>query len=122
MTPQNPDSFVRRSPTRTEDSRAVAEVTLADVKTGTSNTPQSNIDKQTWDAMDALADEVALIFTNGQPFEILNAAEGKTIAMPGNATSAISADGHYVYFFSDANNLVAGDSGTAAAPIFAHAQ
>src|SRR5262249_43147863 len=58
MTPQNPDSFIRLSPTRTEDSRAIAEVTLADVKTGTSNTAQSNIDKQTWDAMDALADEV----------------------------------------------------------------
>src|SRR5262249_9211964 len=88
MTPQNPDSFIRLSPTRTEDSRAIAEVTLADVKTGTSNTAQSNIDKQTWDAMDALADEVALIFANGQPFEILNAAEGKTIAMPGSATAA----------------------------------
>src|SRR5262249_58056588 len=49
---------------------------------------QANIDKQTWDAMDALADEVALIFANGQPFEILNAAEGKTIAMPGSATAA----------------------------------
>ncbi|HJZ95744.1 MAG TPA: hypothetical protein VKE70_04515, partial [Candidatus Solibacter sp.] len=47
MTPQNPDSFIRLSPTRTEDSRAIAEVTLADVKTGTSNTAQSNIDKQT---------------------------------------------------------------------------
>jgi choline dehydrogenase-like flavoprotein len=88
MTPQNPDSFVRPSPTKTEDSRAIAEVTLADVKTGTSNTAQSNIDKQTWDAMDALADEVALIFANGQPFEILMTKEGKTVPMAAGAKAA----------------------------------
>jgi len=62
MTPQNPDSFIRLSPTKTEDFRSIAESELADVKAGTSSTAQSNIDKQTWDAMDALADEVALIF------------------------------------------------------------
>src|SRR5579864_9164699 len=88
MTPQNPDSFIRLSSTKTEDSRAIAEVSLADVKSGTSNTPQSNVDKQTWDAMDALADEVALIFANGEPFEILMAKEGKTIPMPAGATTA----------------------------------
>jgi choline dehydrogenase-like flavoprotein len=88
MTPQNPDSFVRLSPSRTEDGRAVAEVTLADIKTGTSNTAQSNVDKLTWNAMDALADEVALIFANGQPFEILGTKEGKTVPMPAGATVA----------------------------------
>ena len=88
MTPQNPDSFIRLSPTKTEDSRALAEVSLADVKTGTSNTPQSNIDKQTWDAMDALADEVALIFAAGQPFEILGVKEGKTVPMPAGTTAS----------------------------------
>src|SRR5258708_13025632 len=88
MTPQNPDSFVRLSPTKTEDSRSIAEVTLADIKSGTSNTAESNIDKQTWDAMDALADEVALIFAHGHPFEILQTAEGKTVPMPGNSTLA----------------------------------
>src|SRR5216683_3689387 len=88
MTPQNADSFIRLSPTKTEDSRAIAEVTLADVKTGTSNTTQSNVDKQTWDAMDALADEVALIFANRQPFEILMTKEGKTVSMPAGATAA----------------------------------
>ena len=88
MTPQNPDSFVRLSPTRTEDGRAVAEVSLADVKTGTSNTPQSNIDKQIWDAMDALADEVALVFANGQPFEILMASNGATIPVGAGANTA----------------------------------
>ena len=87
MTPQNPDSFVRLSPTRTENSRPTAEVTLADVKTRTSNTAQSNVDKQTWDAMDALADEVALILANGQPFEILG-AKGGSVPMPAGATVA----------------------------------
>jgi len=88
MTPQNPDSFVRLSPTKTEDSRAIAEVSLADVKTGTSTTAQSNVDKLTWDAMDALADEVAIIFANGKPFEILGTREGKTVPMPAGATAA----------------------------------
>ncbi|HEU5237900.1 MAG TPA: family 16 glycoside hydrolase, partial [Pyrinomonadaceae bacterium] len=88
MTPQNPDSFVRLSPTRTENSRPIAEVSLADVRTGTSNTSQSNIDKLTWDAMDALADEVALVFANGKPFEILSAKEGKTVPIPAGATAA----------------------------------
>jgi choline dehydrogenase-like flavoprotein len=88
MTPQNQDSFVRLSPNKAEDSRPVAEVTIADVKTGTSNTAQSNIDKQTWDAMDALADEVALIFAHGQPFEILMTSEGKTVPMPAGTKAA----------------------------------
>jgi 3-keto-disaccharide hydrolase/GMC oxidoreductase len=87
MTPHNPDSFIRLSPTKTEDSRAIAEVSLADVKNGTSSTAESNIDKLTWNAMDALADEVALIFANGQPFEILSTREGKTVPMPGNSTA-----------------------------------
>ena len=87
MTPQNPDSFVRLSPTKTEYSRAIAEVTLADVKSGTSNTAESNIDKLTWEAMDALADNVSLIFANGQPFDIIT-KDFKTIPMPAGATAA----------------------------------
>jgi choline dehydrogenase-like flavoprotein len=88
MTPQNLDSFIRLSPTKTENLRPIAEVTLADVKTGTSNTSQSNIDKLTWDAMDAFADEVALIFANSKSFEILGTKEGKTVQMPAGATVA----------------------------------
>src|SRR5947209_20550869 len=88
MTPHNPDSFIRLSPTKTENNRSVAEVSLADIKTGSSTTAESNIDKQTWDAMDNLADEIALVFANGESFEILAASGGKTIPMPGNATVA----------------------------------
>jgi len=112
MTPQNPDSFVRPSPTKTEDSRVIAEVTLADVKTGTSNTAQSNIDKQTWDAMDALADEVALIFANGQPFEILMAKEGKTVPMSAGAKVADLRAAHPYPDRRDAEGSTHHDAGT----------
>src|SRR6266852_2704770 len=112
MTPQNPDSFVRLSTTKTEDSRAIAEVTLADVKTGTSNTAQSNVDKQTWDAMDALADEVALIFANGQPFEILMTKEGKTVPMAAGATAADLRAAHPYANRRDAEGSTHHDAGT----------
>ncbi len=112
MTPQNPDSFVRLSTTKTEDSRAIAEVTLADVKTGTSNTAQSNVDKQTWDAMDALADEVALIFANGQPFEILMTKEGKTVPMAAGATAADLRAVHPYANRRDAEGSTHHDAGT----------
>jgi len=112
MTPQNPDSFVRLSPTKTENSRPIAEVTLADVKTGTSTTPQSNMDKQTWDAMDALADEVALIFANGQPFEILMTQEGKTVPIAAGASAADLRAAHPYANRRDAEGTTHHDAGT----------
>ncbi|HYR89518.1 MAG TPA: family 16 glycoside hydrolase [Terriglobia bacterium] len=112
MTPQNPDSFIRLSPTKTENFRSVAEVTLADVKTGTSNTPESNVDKQTWDAMDALADEVALIFANGHPFEILLTKEGKTVPMPAGSTVANMKTQHPYPDRRDAEGSTHHDAGT----------
>jgi choline dehydrogenase-like flavoprotein len=112
MTPQNPDSFVRLSPTKTEDFRPLAEVTLADVKTGTSNTAQSNVDKQTWDAMDALADEVALIFANSQPFEILLTKEGKTVPMAAGASAADLRTAHPYGNRRDAEGSTHHDAGT----------
>src|SRR5262249_22416983 len=112
MTAQNPDSFIRLSPTKTDNSRSAAEVTLADVKTGTSNTPQSNIDKLTWDAMDALADEVALIFANGQPFEILLTKEGKTVPMLAGATVSDMKAAHPYPDRRDAEGSTHHDAGT----------
>ena len=88
MSPQNPDSFIRLSGLRTEDGRPVAEVTLADVKFGSSTTPESRIDQQVWEAMDTLADEVALVFANNQPFEVLGAKGGRTLSLGANATIA----------------------------------
>jgi choline dehydrogenase-like flavoprotein len=112
MTPQNPDSFIRLSPVKTEDSRSIAEVSLADIKTGTSSTAQSNVDKQTWDAMDALAEEVALIFANGQAFEILNAREGKTIPMPAGSSAADIKAAHPYGDRRDAEGTTHHDAGT----------
>jgi len=87
MSTHNPDSFVRLSPTVTDFGRPSAEVTMADVRDGSSTTPQSQIDKQVWDAMDALADQVAAVFANKLPFDIL-ANDGTTINMPANTTAA----------------------------------
>ncbi len=87
MSTHNPDSFVRLSATATDFGRPAAEVTMADVRDGTSTTPQSQIDKQVWDAMDALADQVAAAFANKQPFDIL-ANDGTTINMPANTMAA----------------------------------
>ena len=87
MSTHNPDSFVRLSPTLTDFGRPAAEVTMADVRGGSSTTPQSQSDKQVWDAMDALADQVAAAFANKLPFEIL-ANDGTTINMPANTTAA----------------------------------
>ena len=87
MSTHNPDSFVRLSPTLTDFGRPAAEVTMADVRDGSSTTPQSQIDKQVWDAMDALADQVAVAFANKLPFDIL-ANDGTTINMPANTTAA----------------------------------
>jgi len=94
MTPQNPDSFVRLSPTNTEDGRLLAEVSLADVRDGTSPTAQSQIDKQIWAAMDDLADQIALIFANRQAFEVLNTKMGKSVRLPANATVQDLKDAH----------------------------
>ncbi len=112
MTPQNSDSFVRLSPTKTENSRAIAEVTLADVKSGTSNTAQSNVDKLTWDAMDALADEIALVFANGQPFEILMTQGGKRVPMAAGATAVDVRAAHPYANRRDAEGTTHHDAGT----------
>ncbi len=83
----NPDSFIRLSSTVTDFGRPAAEVTMADVRDGSSTTPQSEIDKKVWDAMDALADQVAVAFANKQAFDVL-ANDGTTINMPANTAAA----------------------------------
>ena len=82
MTTHNPDSFIRLSPGATDFGRPAAEVTMADVRGGSSVTPQSEIDKQVWDAMDALSDDVAIAFAGGGPFEILAAALSRCLRTP----------------------------------------
>ncbi len=87
MATHNPDSFIRLSSTVTDFGRPAAEVTMADVREGSSTTPQSEIDKKVWDAMDALADQVAVAFANKQAFDVL-ANDGTTINMPANTAAA----------------------------------
>jgi 3-keto-disaccharide hydrolase/GMC oxidoreductase len=86
MATHNPDSFIRLSPTMTDFNRPAAEVTIADVRDGSSTTPQSEVDKQVWDAMDALSDQAAVAFANKQAFEVL-ANDGTTINMGVNTTA-----------------------------------
>jgi len=86
MTTHNLDSFIRLSSTTTDFGRPAAEVTMADVRGGSSTTPQSETDKKVWDAMDALADQVAVAFANKQAFDVL-ANDGTTINMPNNTTA-----------------------------------
>jgi len=86
MTTHNPDSFIRLSSPMTDFGRPAAEVTMADVRDGSSTTPQSEIDKKVWNAMDALADQVAVAFANKQAFDVV-ANDGTTINMPANTTA-----------------------------------
>ena len=90
MCPHNPDSFVdlAKTPTDWENGRPRAFVDIGDSRQPTGGSPQTQADRVLWDKMDAFTDEVALIFANGQPFEILGAAGGATIAVPAGATPA----------------------------------
>jgi len=74
MTPRNPDSFVSLSAVDQDFGRAKAVVSLGNSKATVQQfpgSPQTNNDRATWDEMDAVSDKIALIFANGEPFEIL---------------------------------------------------
>jgi hypothetical protein len=77
MTPHNPDSFISLSPTDTDFDRLKAVVTLGNSKAKPQDFPgsaQTNNDRDTWNAMDAVSDKIALIFAGAEPFEILASA------------------------------------------------
>jgi choline dehydrogenase-like flavoprotein len=88
MTPQNPDSFVdlAKTPTDWENGRPRAFVDIGDSRQPAGGSPQTQADRDIWEAMDDLTDHVALIFANGEPFEIL--AGGRTIPVPKGASAA----------------------------------
>lgn len=74
MTPRNPDSFVDLSPIETDFNRPKAVVHLGNAKASPQDFPgsaQTQNDRATWNAMDAVADRIALIFAGTQPFDIL---------------------------------------------------
>lgn len=94
MAPRNPDSQVRLAQFDTDFGRPAAYVEVGDA-TGTSTaSPQTEVDRKVWAAMDRFTDQVALFFTNGQPFEILGKAGELTIPVPAGA----SADDLALYF------------------------
>jgi Domain of Unknown Function (DUF1080)/GMC oxidoreductase len=74
MTPHNPDSFIDLSATETDFGRPKAVVSLGNSKANAQQFPgsaETNADRATWDEMDAVSDQIALIFAGDEPFEIL---------------------------------------------------
>jgi hypothetical protein len=77
MTPRNPDSFVELSTIETDFQRPKAVVHLGNAKASPQDFPgstQTQNDRATWDAMDAVSDKIALIFAGNEPFDILASA------------------------------------------------
>jgi hypothetical protein len=74
MTPRNPDSFVDLSALENDFGRPKAVAHLGNAKATPQDFPgsaETNNDRATWDAMDAVSDKIALIFAGAAPFEIL---------------------------------------------------
>lgn len=74
MSSHNPDSFVDLSTLETEFDRPKAVVHLGNAKAHPAEFPgsaETNVDRTTWNEMDAIADKIALIFAGNEPFEIL---------------------------------------------------
>ncbi len=77
MTPRNPDSFIDLSTSETDFGRPKAVVHLGNAKATPQEFPgsaQTQNDRTTWDAMDAVSDKIALIFAGNKPFDILASA------------------------------------------------
>jgi hypothetical protein len=77
MVARNPDSFIDLSATEKDFDRPKAVVTLGNAKASVQDFPgsvETNVDRDTWDAMDAVSDKIALIFAGDEPFEILASA------------------------------------------------
>jgi hypothetical protein len=84
MTPRNPDSFVDLSTLETDFNRPKAVVHLGNAKASAQDFPgsaQTQNDRTTWDALDAVSDKIALIFAGNEPFDILPNANA-TISVP----------------------------------------
>ncbi|QYN33658.1 DUF1080 domain-containing protein [Pseudonocardia sp. DSM 110487] len=89
MAPMNPDSFVdlAKTPSDWENGRPRAFVDIGDARQPAGGSAQTGADRLLWGAMDRFTDEVAVIFTNGEPFEIL-LQSGRTIPVPAGAAPA----------------------------------
>jgi len=94
MTPRNPDSFVDLSSVETDFNRPKAVVHLGNAKA----TPQEFLgsaetqnDRTTWDAMDAVSDKIALIFAGNAAFDILPNANTTILVPTGTRAQRLAA-------------------------------
>jgi hypothetical protein len=88
MTPRNPDSFVDLSTSELDFDRPKAVVHLGNAKARPQDFPgstETQNDRATWAAMDAVADKIALIFAGAEPFDIL-AGPNRTIPVAAGTT------------------------------------
>ena len=84
MTPHNPDSFIDLSTLETDFDRPKAVVHLGNSRAKPQDfagSTQTNVDRATWQFMDAVSDKIALIFAGDEPFDIL-ANANRTIPVP----------------------------------------
>jgi hypothetical protein len=91
MTPGNPDSRIElaTTPSDSDFGRPKAYVTLGNAAKPSAGASQQTLnDSLLWTAMDNTSDEIAVLFANKMPFEILGAPGGRTIAILANATAA----------------------------------
>jgi hypothetical protein len=91
MSPNNPDSRIElaMTPSDADFSRPKAYVTLGNAANpGAGASQETKNDSLLWEAMDTTSDDIALLFANSMPFEILGAPGGRNVAIPANATAA----------------------------------
>ncbi len=90
MTPMNPDSRVglAQTPGDIDFGRPAAYAVIGNALAPTGGSPQTQADRDLWEAMDAFANQVALIFANGKSFEILTNRLGMIVTVPAGATAA----------------------------------
>lgn len=84
MTPRNPDSFIDLSTTDFDFERPKAVVHLGNAKASPQQFPgsaETQNDRTTWAAMDAVSDKIALIFAGNEPFDVL-AGAARVIPVP----------------------------------------
>jgi choline dehydrogenase-like flavoprotein len=95
MTPFNPDSVVElaTTPSDFENGRPRAFVDIGDSRQPVGGSPQTGFDRDLWEVMDLFTDEVAVIFANGQPIDIV-LQSGRTIPVAAGAAAAAIAAAH----------------------------
>ena len=89
MAPHNPDSFIDLSTVDTDFDRPKAVVSLGNAKASPQQFPgsaETNVDRVTWNDMDAVSNKIALIFAGDEPFEIL--AGSTVIPVPAGTHAA----------------------------------